>query len=70
MFNPMQLNPMVQQMMQRMQRNPMQMLQQSGYNVPQGMNDPNEIIRYLTQTGQVPQGQYDQFVKTMQRQWK
>lgn len=69
MFNPMQqLNPMIQQRMQRMQRNPMQMLQQAGYNVPQGMNDPNAIIQYLTQTGQVPQGQYNQFVQMMQRQ--
>lgn len=37
-------------------QNPMQMLNQR-FNIPQGMNTPNEIINHLVSTGQVNQNQ-------------
>lgn len=71
MFNPMR-QPMSQsqimQQIQRLQANPMQMLQQAGFSIPQGMNDPNAIIRHMEQTGQIQQGQYSRFVQMMQKQ--
>lgn len=37
-------------------QNPMQMLNQR-FNIPQGMNNPNDIINHLVNTGQVNQNQ-------------
>ena len=53
-FNPMMMMQMMQSM-QQLKNNPAAILQQRGLNVPQGMNDPQAIINYLTQSGQVPQ---------------
>jgi hypothetical protein len=49
----------------QMKRNPMQFLTQKGFNIPQNMNDPNAIIQYLMNTGQVSQTQYDQAMRTI-----
>lgn len=38
------------------QSNPMQLLSQR-YNIPQNLNNPNEIIQHLLNTGQVSQAQ-------------
>ena len=38
------------------QSNPMQLLSQK-YNIPQNLNNPNEIIQHLLNTGQVSQAQ-------------
>jgi hypothetical protein len=45
----------------------MQFIAQRGFNLPQGMNDPNEIIQHLMKTGQISQQQYDNAVKMAQR---
>lgn len=37
-------------------QNPMQMLNQR-FNIPQGLNNPNDIINHLVNTGQVNQNQ-------------
>ena len=42
-----------------MKQNPMSLLQ-SNYQIPQGMNDPNEIIQHLLNSGQVSQAQVNQ----------
>ncbi len=42
-----------------MKQNPMSLLQ-SKYQIPQGMNDPNEIIQHLLNSGQVSQAQVNQ----------
>lgn len=53
------MNPMMNNVLSQMKRNPMQFLTQKGFNIPQNMNDPNAIIQYLMNTGQVSQAQYD-----------
>lgn len=51
------MNPMnIMGMLQQFKANPMQMLLQSRFNVPQTMaNDPSAILNHLLQTGQVSQ---------------
>jgi len=44
------------QMLNQFRQNPMAMLSQR-FNIPANMNDPNEIIQYLLNTGQVSQEQ-------------
>jgi len=43
----------------KFRQNPMSMLQKR-YNIPAGMQNPNEIINHLVQTGQVSQAQIQQ----------
>ena len=50
-------------MLQALMSNPMQMLMQRGYKLPMGMNDPNQIIQYLMNSGQISQAQYDRAVQ-------
>ena len=52
--------PMLNALMQQVRANPAQMLQRAGYNVPQGMNDPGNIIDHLTQSGQLDQNRLNQ----------
>lgn len=44
-------NPM--QMLQQIKSNPAAVLKQAGLNIPDGMNDPRQIINHLMQSGQV-----------------
>ena len=53
-----QMNPM--QMLQQLQQNPAQMLRRAGLNVPDNLNDPNQIIQHLMNSKQVTQQQYEQ----------
>lgn len=48
------------QMLQQLQRNPVQMLRQAGLNVPDNLNDPNQIIQHLMNSGQISQQRYEQ----------
>lgn len=50
-------------MYQQLRSNPMQMLARR-YNLPQGMNmnNPNDIIQYLLNTGQINQAQVNQLM--------
>jgi len=53
-------NPMnVMQLLQQLQRNPIQVLQSRGFNVPQNLNSPNDIIQHLMNSGQISQAQYN-----------
>ena len=49
----------VMQMYQQFRQNPMGILAQR-YNIPANMQDPNEIIQHLLNTGQVSQAQVNQ----------
>lgn len=51
-------NPM--QMLSQLRQNPMQFLQRAGMRIPQNLNDPNQIIQYLMNSGQVSQQRYEQ----------
>ena len=44
---------------QQFRANPMQMLAKK-YNLPNNLNDPNEIIQYLLNSGQITQQQVNQ----------
>lgn len=48
------------QMLQQLRQNPMQFLKQAGYNVPDNLTSPNDIIQYLMNSGQVTQQRYEQ----------
>lgn len=52
------MNPM--QMLQQLRQNPVQMLRQAGLNVPENLNDPNQIIQHLMNSGQISQQRYEQ----------
>ena len=60
-----QQNPM--QMMQQLRQNPAAVLQRAGLNVPAGMNNPQQIINHLMQTGQVTQQRYQQALQMLGR---
>lgn len=59
------MNPM--QMLSQIKQNPSAVLKQAGLNIPQGMNNPQQIIQHLIQTGQVPQNRYQQAMQMMSR---
>lgn len=66
-------NPLYQQLQQTQPNNPLSMVAQfrqnplavlsQKYNIPQGMNDPNQILQHLLNTNQVSQ---DQINRVMQ----
>ena len=69
MNNPMMGIGNVMGMLQQLKANPMQFLMQRRFNLPQGMqaNDPQEIINYLVQSGQVSQQQINSAYQMAQR---
>ena len=44
-------NPM--QLMEQFRQNPVGALRQAGYNVPDGMTDPRQIVNHLINNGQL-----------------
>lgn len=50
------------QMYQQLKQNPMQMLSRK-YNIPPNMNDPQQIIQHLLNSGQVSQDQINQVMQ-------
>lgn len=61
--------PSMASMLQNLKQNPMQFLMQRKFNIPQNIsNDPNAIIQYLMNTGQVSQQQYNR-ASNMARQF-
>ena len=61
------MNPLFQMMMpnspfnmlNQLKSNPSDFLAKRGINLPEGMNDPNDIIKHLMDTGKVSQAQYN-----------
>ena len=62
---PQQPNPT--QMLQQLRSNPVSVLKQAGYNIPEGMNNPQQMVNYLLQSGQVPQARYQQAMQMFNR---
>lgn len=58
------MNPM--QMIQQIKSDPAGMLRQKGLTIPAGMNNPQQIVQHLLQSGQVPQARYQQIMQMMQ----
>lgn len=49
----------------RIQADPGAYLQQRGFNIPNGMNDPRQITQYLLQSGQVGGGRLQQVMRML-----
>lgn len=62
MFNPL-LSSI--QMLNWIRQDPAAVLKQAGMNIPSGMNDPQQIIQHLLQSGQVPQARYQQAMQML-----
>lgn len=45
-------NPM--ELMGQFRQNPIGALKQVGYDIPDGMNNPQQIVQHLMQSGQLP----------------
>lgn len=60
-----QQNPM--QMLSQLRSNPVGMLKQAGYNIPDGMTNPQQIINHLLNSGQVNQGRLNMAQQMAQR---
>ena len=54
-----------QQAMSQLQADPSGTLKQFGLNVPSGMNNPQQIVQHLFQSGQVPQSKVAQAMQMM-----
>lgn len=55
------------QMLNALRSDPVSVLRSRGLNIPDGMNNPQQIINHLLQSGQVPQGRYQQLLQNMQQ---
>jgi len=55
------MNNNMMQMYQQFRQNPLGMLSQK-YSIPQGLNDPFDIIQHLLNTSQVSQGQVNKYM--------
>lgn len=49
----------IMQMLPQFKQNPLGALTGAGYNIPANMNNPQQILQHLVQSGQVNQGQLD-----------
>ena len=59
-------NPM--QMLSQLKQHPAEMLKQAGYNIPDNLNNPQQIINHLLNSGQVNQGRVN-MAQQMARQF-
>lgn len=55
------------QMLQKIRQDPVGVLRQAGYNLPENMNDPRQIIQHLMNSGQRSQAQLAQAQQIAQR---
>ena len=58
-------NPM--QMMNSLRANPAAVLRQRGLNIPDGMNNPQQIIQHLLSSGQITNGKLQMAMQMMGR---
>lgn len=47
-------------MLSQLRQNPTALLQQAGLKIPANINGPQQIVEYLTRTGQISQNQLNQ----------
>jgi len=47
-------------MLGQLKQNPMALLSKAGFNIPTNLNSPQQILQYLTQSGQINQSQLNQ----------
>lgn len=58
-MNPLTMNNNPMAILAQIKQNPMAFLRQRGLNVPENMNNPQQIIQYLMNSGQVTQAQFN-----------
>ena len=58
-----QQNP--QQILQQIRQDPAGMLRQKGLSIPQGMNNPQQIVNHLISSGQIPNARLQQVLQMM-----
>ena len=51
----------------QLRSDPRSYLQNSGYSIPDNLNDPQQIINHLLSSGQVPQARYSQALQFLRR---
>ncbi len=54
-------------MLDQLKQNPYQLLAQRGFNIPQNLYNPNDILQYLINTNQVTQQQVNNVMTMLQR---
>ena len=55
------MNPMqIMSMLPQLRSNPVGFLKQYGFNIPENVTSPNDIIQHLMNSGQINQAQYNQ----------
>lgn len=54
------MNNNILNLLPQLKQNPVQFLAQYGLNIPQNINNPQDIIQHLLNTGQVSQNQVNQ----------
>ena len=54
-------------MLDQLKQNPYQLLAQRGFNIPQNLCNPNDILQYLINTNQVTQQQVNNVMTMLQR---
>lgn len=59
------MNPM--QMLTQLKSNPMALLRQAGFNVPDNITSPQAILQHLMTSGQISQSQLNQAQSMAQR---
>lgn len=59
-MNPLMSGMNMMQMLMQLKQNPAGLLQQNGFNIPANVQNPQEIIQYLMNSGQVNQNQLNQ----------
>ena len=61
-------NPManLQNALAQVRQNPVAILKQAGLNIPNGMNNPQQIVQHLLQSVHVPNARYQQALQMMQ----
>lgn len=64
-LGPQQADP--RQMLQQLRQDPAGTLRQAAMTIPKGMQDPQQIIQHLVQSGQVPAARYQQALQMLGR---
>lgn len=54
-------------MLDQLKQNPYQILAQRGFNIPQNLYNPNDILQYLLNTNQITQQQVNNVMTMLQR---
>ena len=62
-----QLNSQNNNSIQQLKSNPVDFIKKAGFNIPEGMNNPQQIINHLLQSGQVPQSRYTQVMQMINK---